>query len=74
MTERELNRALWMARALRAESEVEHWIRSERDFSGYRMTIKHVIKYGEPRTPNDWIWVWKRIAKVCREKAMEFEI
>lgn len=73
MTERELKRALWLARALRAMSEVEHWKRINRDFNGYRYGINHVLDVDEIRTPSDWLLVWNWVERKCREKAKEFE-
>lgn len=69
---RVIKRSLWLARADRARSEIEHWKYINRYFNGYRYKINYVRNVDEKKTPLDWIWVWKKVERKCREKAEEY--
>ena len=69
---RRLKRALWLARAMRASSEIEHWKYINRFFNGYRYNINHVRNVYEKRTPIDWLYVWNCVERKCIEKAEEY--
>lgn len=69
---RKLKRALWLARADRARSEIEYWKYINRYFNGYRYNINHVRNVYEKRTPLDWICVWNCVERKCRAKAEEY--
>lgn len=71
---KELKRALWSARADKAESEARGWYHSDAYIIKYDglHNIKGVL-YGKgfKRYPDEWIKLWIKIESLCRAKAKE---
>lgn len=73
---RRLKRALWLARAERAESEARGWYHS----TGYCVKYDggHTIKgalfgKGLLRLPDEWMKIWINVEHKCRAKAEEYK-
>lgn len=72
MRERRLRRALWIARANRADGEFIYWCArfavesgfTKADIRGYSVNTKRKL-----RTIGEWIEVWKNVKRKCRAKA-----
>lgn len=75
MHERRLKRALWLARANKAESEARGWYHSNAYIIKYDglHNIKGVL-YGKgfKRYPDEWMKLWIKIESLCLKKAEEY--
>lgn len=73
---RRLKRALWLARANKAESEARGWYHSNAYIIKYDglHNIKRVI-YGKgfKRYPEEWMKLWIKIERLCLAKAKEYK-
>lgn len=73
---RGLKRALWMARANKAESEARGWYHSSAYIIKYDglHNIKGVL-YGKgfKRYPDKWMMLWIKIERLCLAKAEEYK-
>ena len=71
---RRLKRALWLARANKAESEARGWYHSNAYIIKYDglHNIKGVL-YGKgfKRYPDEWMKLWIKIESLCLAKAKE---
>ena len=76
MRERKLKRALWLARADKAESEARGWYHSSAYIIKYDglHNIKGVL-YGKgfKRYPDKWMMLWIKIERLCLDKAEEYK-
>ena len=76
MENRRLKRALWLARANKAESEARGWYHSNAYIIKYDglHNIKGVL-YGKgfKRYPEEWMKLWIKIEKLCLAKAEEYK-
>ena len=73
---RRLKRALWLARANKAESEARGWYHSNAYIISYDglHSIKGVLNgKGFKRYPNKWMELWIKIERLCRAKAEEYK-
>lgn len=73
---RRLKRALWLARANRADGEFIYWCArlamesgfTKADIRGYSVNTKRKL-----RTIGEWIEVWKNVRSKCLKKAEEYK-
>ena len=76
MRERRLNRALWLARAYRAEARKNYWYaRSCHEGDKYLWSIDgSAVKYIGciKRTNFDWLKVWSEVESKCIAKSEEY--
>ena len=73
---RKHQRALWLARANKAESEARGWYHSNAYIIKYDglHNIKGVLNgKGFKRYPNKWMNLWIKIERLCRAKAEEYK-
>ena len=77
MRERRLKRALWLARAKRAEARKNYWYaRSTHEGDKYLWSIDgSAVKYIGciKRTNFDWLLTWGKVEDKCLKKAEEFK-
>jgi len=76
MRERRLQRALWLARAYRAEARKNYWYaRSCHEGDNFLVSIDgSPVKYIGciKRTLFDWLKVWSEVERKCLKKAEEY--
>lgn len=73
---KELKRALWLARAERAESEARGWYHSNAYIIKYDglHNIKGVLNgKGFKHYPDKWMKLWIKIERLCRAKAEAYK-
>lgn len=77
MRERWLKRALWLARAYRAEARKNYWYaRSIHEGDKYLWSIDgSAVKYIGciKRTNFDWLLTWSKVEDKCLKKAKEYK-
>jgi hypothetical protein len=77
MRERRLKRALWLARAKRAEARKNYWyVRSIHEGDKDLWSIDgSAVKYIGciKRTNFDWLKIWSEVESKCRAKAKEYK-
>lgn len=77
MCERRLRRALWLARAYRAEARKNYWYaRSCHEGDKYLWSIDgSAVKYIGciKRTNFDWLVTWSKVEEKCIDKAEEYK-
>ena len=77
MENRRLKRALWLARANRAEARKNYWyVRSINECDKYLWSIDgSAVKYiGCIKRSNfDWLKIWSEVEHKCRAKAEEYK-
>lgn len=74
---RELKRALWLARASEASKEVNYWTcQDESSYAIVDFNVRHetIVSYKAPHhRPYKWILIWENVERKCRAKAEEYK-